>query len=66
MCIFLGDEKYFYSVAVIKKNSLTDVYNLHNLRNRKACFPSVGSLAGWVIPIETVNENSSKLYFSVD
>ncbi|KAK7603014.1 hypothetical protein V9T40_003013 [Parthenolecanium corni] len=52
--IYPGDEKYFYSVAVIKKNSLTDVYNLHNLRNRKACFPSVGSLAGWVIPIETL------------
>lgn len=59
----LGDEKYFYSVAVIKKNSLTDVHNLYNLRNKKACFPSVGSLAGWVIPIETVEEKSSEPLF---
>lgn len=45
---------YYYSVAVIKKGSLSDVTSLHNLRNKKACFPNVGSLAGWVIPIYTM------------
>lgn len=52
--IITGGEKYYYSVAVIKKDSLSDVSSLHHLRSKKACFPNVGSLAGWVIPLETV------------
>ncbi|XP_065201905.1 transferrin 2-like [Planococcus citri] len=45
---------YYYSVAVIKKNTLPDVRSLYDLRNKKACFASVGSVASWVIPLETL------------
>lgn len=58
MDLFPGDERFYYSVAVIKRGNLTDVSNLYQLRGRKACFPSVGSLAGWIIPIETVKHSS--------
>lgn len=51
---FADGDKFYYSVAVIKKGNLSDVSNLYHLRSKKACFPGVGSLAGWVIPIETV------------
>ncbi|XP_045455298.1 melanotransferrin [Melitaea cinxia] len=47
-------EPFQYSVAVIKKDSLPNVHpeiGLHGLRGVKACFPGVGSLAGWVMPI---------------
>lgn len=45
---------YQYAVAVIKKGSLPDVQSLYDLRHRKACFAGVGTLAGWVIPINTL------------
>ncbi|XP_072759417.1 transferrin 2 [Anoplolepis gracilipes] len=45
---------YQYAVAVIKKGSLSDVQSLHELRHKKACFAGVGTLAGWVIPINTL------------
>ncbi|XP_053619563.1 transferrin 2 [Plodia interpunctella] len=47
-------EPYQYSVAVVKKGSLPSVQpgsGLHGLRGAKACFPGVGSLAGWVMPV---------------
>lgn len=44
----------YYSVAVVKKNSLRDVSSLHDLRGKKACFAGVGTMAGWVIPLHTV------------
>ncbi|CAH2097003.1 unnamed protein product [Euphydryas editha] len=47
-------EPYQYAVAVIKKNTLPNIQpglGLHGLRGVKACFPGVGSLAGWVMPI---------------
>ncbi|KAH8296790.1 hypothetical protein KR054_011358 [Drosophila jambulina] len=44
----------YQSVAVIKKGSLQDVTNLHDMRNKRACFPWVGSLAGWIVPIHTL------------
>ncbi|XP_047539864.1 melanotransferrin [Vanessa atalanta] len=50
-------EPYQYAVAVIKKGGLPDVQpgmGLHGLRGAKACFPGVGSLAGWVMPIHTL------------
>ncbi|XP_022918604.1 transferrin 2 isoform X2 [Onthophagus taurus] len=46
----LGGTEY-YSVAVIKRNSLQDVTSLRDLRGRRACFPGVGTMAGWVLPI---------------
>ncbi|XP_017883178.1 melanotransferrin [Ceratina calcarata] len=45
---------YQYTVAVIKKGSLSDVQTLHDLRGKKACFAGLGMLAGWVMPIHTL------------
>lgn len=45
----------YYAVAVIKKNTMNDVYHLRDLRNKKACFSYVGSQAGWNLPIHTVS-----------
>lgn len=50
-----GGFKFYYAVAVIKKNTLRDVTSLRDLRGKKACFSEVGSLAGWVIPVHTVS-----------
>ncbi|XP_034483678.1 melanotransferrin [Drosophila innubila] len=46
-----GGFSEYYSVAVVKKNTLQDVTELRQLRNKRACFPWVGSLAGWIVPI---------------
>ncbi|XP_050420671.1 melanotransferrin [Adelges cooleyi] len=48
-----GTDEY-YAVALVKKNTMTDVYNLGNLKNKKACFAGVGTQAGWNIPINTL------------
>lgn len=56
--IYESGVNYQYAVAVIKKGSLPDVQSLLDLRRKKACFAGVGTLAGWVIPINTV----SKIY----
>lgn len=53
--IYENGLNYHYAVAVIKKGSLPDVQSLHDLRGKKACFAGLGMLAGWVIPIYTVN-----------
>ncbi|XP_012527249.1 melanotransferrin [Monomorium pharaonis] len=45
---------YEYAVAVIKKGSLSDVHNLYDLRGKKGCFAGVGTLAGWVIPVNNL------------
>lgn len=45
---------YQYAVAVIKKGSLSDVQSLYDLRYKKACFAGVGTLAGWIIPVNTL------------
>lgn len=47
---------YQYAVAVIKKGSLSDVQSLYDLRYKKACFAGVGTLAGWIIPVNTVSK----------
>ncbi|CAO1306875.1 unnamed protein product [Diamesa tonsa] len=44
----------YYAVAVVKANTLPDVNHIRDLRNKKACFPYVGSQAGWNIPIHTL------------
>lgn len=52
---FISDDSTkYYSVAIIKKNTLNDVYNLGHLKGKKACFAGVGTQAGWNIPINTV------------
>ncbi|KAJ0170825.1 hypothetical protein K1T71_013597 [Dendrolimus kikuchii] len=50
-------EPYQYSVAVAKKGGLPNVQQstgLYALRGVKACFPGVGALAGWVMPIHVL------------
>ncbi|XP_076249399.1 transferrin 2 [Calliopsis andreniformis] len=49
--IYESGVNYQYAVAVIKKGSLTDVQNLHDLKGKKACFAGLGTLAGWIIPV---------------
>jgi len=54
--IYENNINYQYAVAVIKKNSLPDVHSLYDLRGKKGCFAGVGTLAGWIIPINTVSK----------
>lgn len=54
--IYESGVNYQYAVAVVKKASLPDVQSLNDLRRKKACFAGVGTLAGWVIPINTVSK----------
>ncbi|CAK1594537.1 unnamed protein product [Parnassius mnemosyne] len=52
--LYGNGEPYQYSVAVVKKGGLPSVQQstgLHGMRGAKACFPSVGALAGWVMPV---------------
>lgn len=53
--VYEGGLQNYYSVAVIKRDTLQDVTNLRDLRGKRACFSSVGSLAGWVKPIHIVS-----------
>lgn len=53
--IYENNVNYQYAVAVIKKGSLPDIQSLNDLRGKKACFAGLGMLAGWIIPIHTVN-----------
>ncbi|KAH8370887.1 hypothetical protein KR093_005471, partial [Drosophila rubida] len=54
-----GGFQEYYSVAVVKKNTLPDVTELRHLRNKRACFPWVGSLAGWIVPIYTLQHHGA-------
>lgn len=50
-------EPYQYAVAVVKRGGLPNVQRstgLLGLRGVKACFPGVGALAGWVMPIHVL------------
>ncbi|XP_011195996.1 melanotransferrin [Zeugodacus cucurbitae] len=51
---FTGGLANYHAVAVVKKDTLQDVYSLRELRNKRACFPWVGSMAGWIVPIYTL------------
>ncbi|XP_060858920.1 transferrin 2-like [Metopolophium dirhodum] len=52
--IFEDGSTEYYSVALIKKNTLKNVYNLGDLKGKKACFAGVGTQAGWNVPINTL------------
>lgn len=51
---FIDGSTEYYSVALVKKNTLNDVYNIGHLQGKKACFAAVGTQAGWNVPINTV------------
>uniref|UniRef100_T1HSQ7 Uncharacterized protein n=1 Tax=Rhodnius prolixus TaxID=13249 RepID=T1HSQ7_RHOPR len=46
------NQRNYYAVALIKKGTLHDVTNLRHLRGKKACFPGVGTLAGWILVLD--------------
>lgn len=41
----------YYSVAVVKKESSSYLQTLVDLYGKKVCFPGVGKMAGWVLPM---------------
>ncbi|KOB75135.1 Lactotransferrin, partial [Operophtera brumata] len=50
-------ETYQYAVAVVRKGGLPSLQpgmGLQALRGARACFPGVGALAGWVMPIHVL------------
>lgn len=49
-----GGFTQYHAVAVIKKDSLREVTSLRHLKGKKACFSWVGSYAGWIVPIYTL------------
>lgn len=51
---YLDESTNYYAVAVVKTGTLNDVNSLTDLRQKRACFPWVGSMAGWIVPIYTV------------
>ncbi|XP_074604036.1 transferrin 2 [Brevipalpus obovatus] len=52
-------ENGFYSVAVVKKSSSTTIQYPYQLRNKKACFPGVGNMAGWSLPLTELIRNGT-------
>ncbi|XP_060530062.1 transferrin 2 isoform X3 [Cylas formicarius] len=52
--IMEGGFNYYYAVAVVKLNSLPDVFSLGDLKNKRACFAGVETFAGWMLPISTL------------
>lgn len=59
MFYFSDGSTEYYAVALIKKNTLSDVYNLGHLKGKKACFAGVGTQAGWNIPVNTVRSTTT-------
>lgn len=57
---FDGGFVNYYAVAVVKKDTIPEVTTIRDLRGKKACFPEVGSQAGWTIPIHTVSDRKNK------
>lgn len=41
----------YFAVSVVKTDSQSYIRDLKDLRGKKACFPGVGQLGGWVLPI---------------
>merc|ERR1711923_585618 len=57
--VYEDGRDYYNAVAVIKKDSLPDVYTLHDLRGKHACFAGVGTQAGWTIPLYNMIQTES-------
>ncbi len=54
--VYDSGRDYYHSIAVVKKGSMTHVKTMRDLRGSRACFPKVGSLAGWTMPINRLME----------
>ncbi|KAF2363139.1 Transferrin-like domain [Trinorchestia longiramus] len=59
--VYQDGESSFYSVAVVKRDHFPSYSNLRDLRNTTACFPSVASMGGWVIPIARLMESGAMM-----
>ncbi|KAK3096152.1 hypothetical protein FSP39_023802 [Pinctada imbricata] len=46
---------HYYSVGVKRTNN---IFNVRTLKGKNACFPSIGSAAGWRYPIGTLMDDS--------
>ncbi len=44
--VYTNNQAFYYSVAVVKRNSLPEVQTIAQLRGKKACFPGVGIHGG--------------------
>ena len=49
-----GGESGYNAVAVVKKGNFSTYNSLSDLAGKTACFPSVASMGGWVLPIARV------------
>lgn len=49
--VYERGRQLYYAVAVIHKGSLPEVSSMADLAGTVACFPSVASMGGWVLPI---------------
>ncbi|OAD60207.1 Melanotransferrin [Eufriesea mexicana] len=61
--LYENGEHYQHAVAVIKKGSLSDVQNLHDLRGKKACFAGLGMLAGGLEVVDCNNHVKSAIKY---
>lgn len=49
-------ESGYFAVAVVRRTSASYIRNVHELRGMKACFPGVGKMAGWVLPLSLLQD----------
>ncbi len=52
----LGSVDFYHSLAVVKKGTLSHVETMEQLQGARACFPGVGHLAGWTMPVQRLME----------
>ena len=46
--VYTNNQAFYYSVAVVKRNSLPELQTIAQLRGKKACFPGVGIHGGYI------------------
>ena len=49
-------ESGYFAVAVVKRISAGYIRSVADLRGMKACFPGVGKMAGWVLPMSLLQD----------
>uniref|UniRef100_A0A2P2I4V7 Melanotransferrin-like n=1 Tax=Hirondellea gigas TaxID=1518452 RepID=A0A2P2I4V7_9CRUS len=57
--VYAGGDSEYYSVAVVQRGHLTNFRSLADLAGTTACFPSVSSMGGWVVPIARLMESGA-------
>lgn len=46
--VFVNQQEFYYSVAVVKRFQLPEMQKLGDLRGKRACFPGVGIHGGYI------------------